>query len=677
MKLCYEQRDLEFRRLFMFKGLIESLLGFDRLTKRFVQLSVDVALICVSFFVAMALRLEGFSFTADPGIWVALGAVLPATLLIFVRLGFYRAVIRYISAKAIETIAIGVAFSALTLFAVSQIFGLPIPRSVPAIYALLAFVSIGGVRFALRALVERQKFRTKENVVIYGAGESGRQLLTALTNGPEFAVVGFVDDSKDLQRQEVSGVRVASPNQLSNLVKKFGVKTVLLALPSASRIAKRKIVERLENLNVEVRTIPGMADLVSGKASVNDLQVVSVEDLLGRDPVPAQGNLLNKNITGKTVMVSGAGGSIGSELSRQILSQGAEKLVLFDVSEFALYQIDDELRSIAAEKNLATEIVPVIGSVQNPRRVEAVLKQLNVQTIYHAAAYKHVPLVEQNVIEGMRNNIFGTKTIADAAIAAGVENFILISTDKAVRPTNFMGASKRVAELICQAAARSQNQTRFSMVRFGNVLGSSGSVIPRFREQIEKGGPVTVTHPEINRFFMTIPEAAQLVIQAGAMAQGGDVFVLDMGEPVKIVDLAQRMIKLHGLQPYFPEDSHLGPTTGDIPITFSGLRKGEKLYEELLIGNSPAGTSHPRIMTASEISMEQQALNEMLDALLRACVEYDAQAIRQILLDAPVEFHPVDEVSDLVWMAGAQKDEDKRVVELEARRKSSPRIIES
>lgn len=653
------------------------LFSLKRSKKRAIQLAVDILLVSWSFAFAMTLRLEGLEFVTVIDAWIALLAILPATLLIFIRLGFYRAVIRYISTKAIETIAIGVAFSALTLFAVSQIFGLPIPRSVPAIYALLAFISIGGVRFALRALVERQKFRTKENVVIYGAGESGRQLLTALTNGPEFGVVGFVDDSRDLQRQEVSGVRVHSPGNLQDIVKRFGVKTVLLALPSANRVAKRKIVERLENLGVEVRTIPGMADLVSGKASVNDLQVVSVEDLLGRDPVPAQGNLLSKNITGKTVMVSGAGGSIGSELCRQILSQGAEKIVLFDVSEFALYQIDDELRTTAADKNLKTEIVPVIGSVQNPGRLEAVLKQLKVQTVYHAAAYKHVPLVEQNVIEGMRNNIFGTKTIVDSAIAAEVENFILISTDKAVRPTNFMGASKRVAELICQAAARSQNQTRFSMVRFGNVLGSSGSVIPRFREQIEKGGPVTVTHPEINRFFMTIPEAAQLVIQAGAMAQGGDVFVLDMGEPVKIVDLAQRMIKLHGLQPFFPEDAHLGPTTGDIAITFSGLRKGEKLYEELLIGNSPAGTSHPRIMTASEIAVEQQALNEMLEALLRACVEYDAQAIRQILLDAPIEFHPVDEVSDLVWMAGASKSGDKRVVELEARRKAPPRVIEN
>jgi len=652
---------------FSIQRLLGRLLKLERPYKRVLQLFADSILIVVSFVLAMALRLDGFVSVTKPNVWVALLVILPATLLIFIRLGFYRAVIRYISTKAVETIAIGVAFSALTLSAVSQVFGLPIPRSVPAIYALLAFVSVGGVRFALRALVERQKFRSKENVIIYGAGESGRQLLTALSNGPDYAVIGFVDDGIDVQGQEVSGVPVHNPRQLVMLIKQHGVKTILLAVPSANRAAKRKIVDRLENLNVEVRTIPGMADLVSGRASVNDLQVVSVEDLLGRDPVPAQEDLLNNDIAGKRVLVSGAGGSIGSELCRQILRQQPEKLVLFDVSEYALYQIESELLGSSKTQKLDIEIVPIIGSVQNPRRVETVLKRLKIQTVYHAAAYKHVPLVEQNVIEAMRNNIFGTKTISDAAIAAGVENFILISTDKAVRPTNFMGASKRVAELVCQGAGKSQNRTKFSMVRFGNVLGSSGSVIPRFREQIEKGGPVTVTHPEINRYFMTIPEAAQLVIQAGAMARGGDVFVLDMGEPVKIVDLAQRMIKLHGLQPFFPNDPHLGPATGDIPITFTGLRKGEKLYEELLIGNSPEGTRHPRILTANEKHTEKQALDELLSDILAACVTYDASKIRELLQNAPIEFEPVDDVSDLVWLAAPQKSGDNRVVKLQPR----------
>jgi FlaA1/EpsC-like NDP-sugar epimerase len=612
----------------------------------------------------MALRLEGFAFFFTADVWLAMTVILPATILIFIRLGFYRAIIRYISTKAAETIAIGVAFSSLTLFSVSQLFGLSIPRSVPAIYALLAFILIGGVRFALRELVERYKLRSKENVIIYGAGESGRQLLNALNNGPEFAVVAFIDDNKQIQGQEVSGVQIFAPAKLEKLTESHGVQTILLALPSADRISKRKIVERLENLHVQVRTIPGMADLVSGKASVSDLKIVSVEDLLGRDPVPPVKELLDKNIRKKCVLVSGAGGSIGSELCRQILRLEPERLILFDVSEYSLYQIDDELRTAAKVNNIQVEITPIIGSVQNPRRVEAVIKQLGVNTIYHAAAYKHVPLVEQNVIEGLRNNIFGTKTIIDAAIAAKVENFILISTDKAVRPTNFMGASKRVAELICQAAAKAQKHTTISMVRFGNVLGSSGSVIPRFRQQIENGGPVTVTHPEINRYFMTIPEAAQLVIQAGAMAQGGDVFVLDMGEPVKIADLAQRMIKLHGLQPYFPNDPHLGPDTGDIPIVFSGLRKGEKLYEELLIGNSPAGTRHPRIMTANEVSLQQDDLNKLLKDLLQACIDYDAERIRELLLAAPLDFHPVDDVSDLVWTASKEARSNGNIVKL-------------
>jgi FlaA1/EpsC-like NDP-sugar epimerase len=441
---------------------------------------------------------------------------------------------------------------------------------------------------------------------------------------------------------------------LPRLIDGIGVKVVLMAMPSLSRARRREIVECLEDLNLEIKSIPAMSDIVSGRAKISELRKVTPEDLLGRDPIVPDEDLLRANISGKVVMVTGAGGSIGSELCRQILSQHPTSLVLFDFSEFALYKIETELGEIARRMNSATRIIPILGSVQNEKRLETAIKAFRVQTIYHAAAYKHVPLVEENAVEGIHNNVFGTLTLAVLAKKLKVEHFILISTDKAVRPTNIMGATKRVAELICQALAQESEDTVFSMVRFGNVLGSSGSVIPRFQAQIEAGGPLTVTHPEINRYFMTIPEASQLVIQAGAMAKGGDVFVLDMGTPVKIVDLAVSMIRLHGLTPYFVDHpDQVLPEKGDIPICFTGLRKGEKLYEELLIGNSPKLTAHPRIMTASEAFVSMEELRLIFDRLRAASVAFDLPEIQAIFYELPLQYKPNgQEISDLLWNAG-------------------------
>ncbi|MCH8464984.1 MAG: polysaccharide biosynthesis protein [Roseinatronobacter sp.] len=601
----------------------------------------------------MALRLESFAFVFEPKVWVVLVPVLPIAIMAFARIGLYKALIRYITLQSLRAVAFGVVIAALALLLAGVVMTAPVPRSVPGIFALLAFLSLGGVRFVVQMVLRQPKLHRRAPVLIYGAGMSGRQLLDALHHAQDYRIIAFLDDDPELQRSVIGGKRVYAPEHAKKLIEKEQVQSILLAIPSASRARRREIVTQLESLRVEIKTIPGMQDIISGKASFADLREVCPEDLLGRDPVPPSADLMGRNIGGKVVMVTGAGGSIGSELCRQIILQNPSALILFEVSEYALYQIAMELRETAARAGLSFPIEAILGSVQHPERVRGVLRAFKVQTVYHAAAYKHVLLVEENVVEGIRNNVFGTRVLAEAARDLGVENFILISTDKAVRPTNFMGASKRMAELVCQALARENGRTVFSMVRFGNVLGSSGSVIPRFRAQIEAGGPVTVTHPEITRFFMTIPEASQLVIQASAMARGGDVFVLDMGEPVKILDLAESMIRLHGLKPYLLEGTdQKDAARGDIAIQIVGLSKGEKLYEELLLGNDPMGTAHPRILTATEIAIPLAELDMIMDRLWRACQSFDLERIRDIFLYAPLEYRPNDDVvHDVAWTA--------------------------
>ena len=641
------------------KGIIR-LLRLNRGHKRMIQLIADAVIILFSFAAAMFLRLENLTFLKNPDIWITVGILLPFSLCVFVRLGFYRAVIRYISLKAVQTIMIGVLASAVALMVVSHVLEVPIPRSVPAIYSLLALCLLGGLRMTMRRLFAGQDRIRRASVIIYGAGTSGRQLLSSLQQGPGFKAVAFVDDAVELHGSEIGGLRVHDPASVETLVRRYGVELILLAVPSATRAKRNAIVGKLELLSVRVQTIPGLADLVSGKARVNELRNVAIEDLLGRDPVAARKDLMASNISDKVVMVTGAGGSIGSELCRQIIRNNPRVLILWDLSELALYTLDMELREAIAAEGLGVRLVPLIGSVQNSGRFRTALLRFGVQTIYHAAAYKHVPLVEHNVVEGVRNNVFGTNIAAQEAIRAGVQSFILVSTDKAVRPTNIMGASKRLAELVCQAAASRQTGTKFSMVRFGNVLGSSGSVIPRFRAQVEAGGPVTVTHPDITRYFMTIPEAAQLVIQAGAMASGGDVFVLDMGEPIRIVDLADRIVRLSGLTPYHVDDcSDAGSRAdGDIAICFTGLRPGEKLYEELLIGEEAEPTRHPRIMTAHETKLAPEELGNLLDRIMSACQTQDISRLRKLIAEAPTGYQPDSEIADLLWDESIKQDAD-------------------
>ena len=526
-----------------------------------------------------------------------------------------------------------------------------IPRSVPVIFGVLAFLSLGGLRYLARGYFRGTLKLQKQPVIIYGAGEAGLQLQNALLHNYEYSPMAFIDDDPSLQKLTVGGLRVYSSGDLPKLIRKTGVKVIMLAIARLGQMQKRKIVNELEALEMDVKLIPSMSEIISGKAKISDLRSISAEQLLGRDPIAPVEELLNKNISKRAIMVTGAGGSIGSELCRQIIRQEPSIIVLYEMSEFALYEIESELSSTATFLQSHVRIVPIIGSILNEKKLESVIKAFKVQTIYHAAAYKHVPLVEENVIEGIMNNVFGTLSVSIAARKLDVENFILISTDKAVRPTNIMGATKRISELICQAYSTDSCTTIFSMVRFGNVLGSSGSVIPRFKAQIKAGGPVTVTHQNINRYFMTTREAAQLVIQAGALSRQGCVFVLDMGCPVKFIDLAFSMIKLHCLIPYMvdqPDQAY--PKKGDIPVCVTGLRKGEKLYEELIIGKNPKKTKHPRILMASENYLSYEKLMPILDRLRQACSDFDLPGIRKILHELPLDYAPSSkQISDFLW----------------------------
>ena len=647
-----------------FNQLINHLSGLSRRMKITLQLLLDVLLIIIAFICSLLLHFGGLSFLGQPGILGALGLSVTATILVFWGLGLYAVVVRFITGRILVIVALGASVAASLLFVAGAVFNLSLLVSDSIIFATFVFLSIGGLRFAGRSFLRGPKRLSKQPVIIYGAREIGLQLLNALFHDHEYRPVALVDDDISLQDLSIGGLRVQSPEKIPLLVQGTDARVILLAIANMDRVRRREIVRSLEDLELEIKTVPGISDIISGKTRVSELRTISPEDLLGRDPVDPDPQLLGKNITGRIVMVSGAGGSIGSELCRQILTQNPSVLVLYDLSEFALYTIEADLSSIATRLNYKTKIMPILGSVQHSRRLEAVIKGFRVQTIYHAAAYKHVPLVEENVVEGIRNNVFGTLSIARAAQKLGVDNFILISTDKAVRPTNIMGATKRIAELICQAHATEKTSTIFSMVRFGNVLGSSGSVIPRFQAQIEAGGPVTVTHKDINRYFMTIPEAAQLVIQAGAMGQGGDVFVLDMGEPVKILDIAFSMVKLHGLMPYMVDN--LGQNLqeqGDIPVSITGLRKGEKLYEELLVGNDPARTKHPRIMTASEASLPYDKLMTALDRLLQACEDFDLPTIIKIIHELPVDYKPLSvDILDLLWDTQHNINEEQNMV---------------
>ncbi|WP_376779371.1 polysaccharide biosynthesis protein [Pseudomonas lopnurensis] len=650
------------------------LVSLPRRYKRLIQVVTDVVLIWAALWLAFVVRL-GDTHNIEPlGGHAWLFGIAPLIAIpFFIRFGMYRAVMRYFGNDALMAIAKAVTLSALLLsLAVYWRTDAPklIPRSMVFNYWWLSLVLIGGLRLVMRQYFMGDwfspdstiKFKGKDaglpKVAVYGAGAAGNQLVAALRMGRAMRPVAFIDDDPNLQNRSIAGLRVYSAKHITQMVEETGAGEILLAIPSASRGRRREILEMLERFPLHVRSVPGFMDLASGKVQVEDIQEVDIADLLGRDAVPPQQALFERCIRGQVVMVTGAGGSIGSELCRQILANKPQTLLLFEHSEFNLYSIHMELERRIEREALSTRLVPILGSIRNGDRLLDVLQTWKVETIYHAAAYKHVPMVEHNVAEGVLNNILGTMNAAQAAVQAGVANFVLISTDKAVRPTNVMGSTKRVAEMILQALSREPapvlfgstdgvhhvNKTRFTMVRFGNVLGSSGSVIPRFYQQIRSGGPVTVTHPKITRYFMTIPEAAQLVIQAGSMGQGGDVFVLDMGQPVKIAELAEKLIHLSGLSVRSEKSPH-----GDIAIEFTGLRPGEKLYEELLIGDNVNPTEHPMIMRANEEYFTWDVLKAILAKLLKAVEEDDYPQIRLLLREVVSGYVPAGEIVDWIY----------------------------
>ena len=646
--------------------LTDYLLMLPRPVKRALALGADAFVCCITVWMAFNLRLESWTAWSPAHFTAFVGAVAFA-LPLFIVFGLYRAIFRYAGLPALMTVLKAVALYAVLYCVVFAVVGVPgVPRTVGVLQPLLLLLGVTLWRAFVRywlggiylGIVHRERL---PRVLIYGAGSAGRQLAAALKTSPELVVVGLLDDDDRLHGQVLNGLKIYDPATLVALVVKQRVTQVFLAIPSASRVRRNEILELVRSAHVQVRTLPGVLELAQGKVQVSDLKELDIEDLLGRDPVPPNPLMLARNITGKVVMVTGAGGSIGSELCRQIVKAGPAALLLVELTEFALYAIEQELQSVVLDEQggdvRSVRLVPLLANVRDASRMDDILRTWKPHTVYHAAAYKHVPLVEHNPAEGVKNNVLGTLNTSQLAAAHGVSDFVLISTDKAVRPTNVMGTSKRLAEMVLQAqAALLQGQvqgqggkTRFSMVRFGNVLGSSGSVVPLFRKQIKDGGPITLTDERITRYFMTIPEAAQLVIQAGAMASGGDVFVLDMGEPVKIIDLAKRMVELSGLA--LKDEAN---PNGDIAIAVTGLRPGEKLYEELLIGDNPLPTSHPRIMKAHEDFLPWDELQGKLGGLGLVLDANDVPLIRTLLKDLVPGYQLDGEVVDWVWMENAK-----------------------
>jgi len=618
--------------------MTKALINMPRIYKQLLIASTDAIMLVSILFLAFSIRLGYWYWPDEDLLWVIFGAPVIA-IPIFIVFDLYHGIVRFLGLRTLWAVVQAVSLYGLIWGIIGFMTAIDgIPRSVIMINWLLAIVGIGGARMLARWLLSDDLIRGRKNVLIYGAGSSGRQLAEALSQSSEYKPVAFIDDQKDLIKQSLNGIRIYTDAALPDLINKYQIQEVLLALNTPSKQKYNQIINRLENFPVHLRILPSVSELAQGKVKIGDLREVNIDDVLGREKVGPNWSLLHTDIEDKVVMVTGAGGSIGSELCRQILNLGANKLILFEQSELALYNIDKELNK---HKGV---VYPILGSVTDQTRLERVCQKFSVETIYHAAAYKHVPMVEFNSTEGVTNNIFGTLNCAQAAINSKVKTFVLISTDKAVRPTNTMGATKRSAELVLQALAKHQNSTRFSMVRFGNVLDSSGSVIPLFRQQIQQGGPVTVTDKAIVRYFMTIPEAVELVIQAGAMAHGGEVFVLDMGEPIKIFDLAVKMIHLSGLSVKDKENPD-----GDIEIRITGLRPGEKLFEELLIGDNVNKTKHPMIMMAQEDRLSWQQLNKVLEQMQTALDACDQSQLRELLVNIVPGFKPQCGIEDILY----------------------------
>ncbi len=628
--------------------LVVPILALPRIAKRFVALSVDLGLCVLTIWLAYYLRLGEFVTLADRALWVV-GISIGIALPIFVVTGLYRAIFRYSGWPALLSVAQAIGIYGLLFAAIFTAIGVEgVPRTIGIIQPILLLLFVGASRALARVWLGDQylsilRRASRPKVLIYGAGTTGRQLVGVVNNSQEMQVVGFLDDDDRLHGHILNGQPIYNPKDLVNLASTLTISHVLLAIPTISRKRRNEILTQVRIARVAVRTLPNLTDLAQGKVSLSDLRDLDIDDLLGREPIMPSHILLAMNLRSKVVMVTGAGGSIGSELCRQILSIRPSKLLLIEQSEFALYCIHQELKEKLA--GLEVTLVPLLASVQDKERIHEIMSTWHPDTVYHAAAYKHVPLVEHNPAEGIKNNVLGTLRTAQAAVENSVSDFVLISTDKAVRPTNIMGASKRLAEMTLQALAASTSRTKFSMVRFGNVLDSSGSVVPKFRRQIRDGGPITLTHAEITRYFMTIPEASQLVIQAGAMAKGGDVFVLDMGQPVKIIDLARRMIELSGLTVKDEQNPD-----GNIEIQITGLRPGEKLYEELLIGDNPKPTSHQRIMKAHEEFVPWAELEDKLKSLEIALNVNDVDVIRLMMEKLITGYVPSDEIVDWVYL---------------------------
>ena len=635
------------------------LLALPRPAKRLVVVALDIVLALVSVWVAFYLRLDQTGRPVLEQKYVYLLAPLLA-IPIFVRLGLYRAIFRYTGMAALAATTKAVALYTVLFFGALLLLKWEgVPRSAGLIQPLLFLLFVGGSRALARFWLAGWSAKAKHaegRLLIYGAGDAGVQTASALGIGRRFVLLGFIDDDVRKVGRSINGVNIMASSDVADAVERLGVTDILLAMPSLEREQRNRIISQLGSLPVHVRTLPAMVDLASGKVAIQDFQELDAEDLLGREPVPPDRALLTRNLSHRVVLVTGAGGSIGGELCRQIIRQQPSRLILVEHNEFGLYTIHAQLLGLCAEHELAVHIIPLLASVGNFGRLREICQLYKPATVYHAAAYKHVPLVESNPSEGVLNNVFGTLNMARAAMESGAANFVLVSTDKAVRPTNVMGATKRMAELVLQAladnkslrfhlpdgtySAEVQNNTVFAMVRFGNVLDSSGSVVPLFRKQLQNGGPLTVTHEEVTRYFMTIPEAAQLVLQAGAMAKGGDVFVLDMGQPVKIMDLARRMVRLAGMT--LKDASN---PQGDIEITITGLRPGEKLYEELLIGDNPEVTAHERIMKAREAFLPWRELSPVLVEMRQAAIQSNGAVIRAILMDLVHGYQP----SELEW----------------------------
>jgi FlaA1/EpsC-like NDP-sugar epimerase len=620
--------------------------SLPRPLKRALMILADAVLIPMALWLAFVLKHDSLLHGLNRDVQLYLGATVVSVAL-FWFFGLYRSMVRYIGTRAVFPIGAGVLGSAFAVWLIGLGFAdHPVRLTTAVIFALIALVWVVTSRYLARWIL-LQPNAAAESVAVYGAGEAGVRLSRALNVGRGLSVVAFVDDKAVLHGSTIDSVPIYSPTDLPDVVRSKGISRVLLAVPSASRRRRAEMIRQVEGHGVMVQTIPNLAEIASGNAQVDDLREIDVSDLLGRDPVPPNLELLDACIRGKNVMVTGAGGSIGSELCRQILRLGPHRLVLFEASELALYNVERELRML--QPQCPVEIVALLGNAHHGDRAGEIIASYAIQTVYHAAAYKHVPIVEQNVVEGLHNNVISTWHMAEAALANGVETFVLISTDKAVNPANVMGATKRFAEIVLQGMTERGGKTRFCMVRFGNVLESSGSVVPLFRDQIRRGGPVTVTHRDVIRYFMTIPEAAQLVLQAGSMAKGGDVFVLDMGKPMRIDDLARRMVRLSGLT--VRDDAN---PDGDIEITYTGLRPAEKLFEELLIGNNVSGTGHPMIMRAMEHCPPWSVVHRALTDTLVALSQFDVRHAQDLLIEVVHEYKPAGDIQDLVWKAHAQ-----------------------